>query len=233
MSYAIKVGKPLVLTVNQYGKRDSQCLLIDSQVDVINEETNEHVDRALLRLQRQQVDLKRYNEVQNIPLGVQVDREHVEIIGSLPITLKRNHQVAKGLIGLLILAAIIGGGLILHQHHVNQANQAAQSSLQNQLADQKSNNQHLTNKVEQDAETMAQLKQEVKDLRNAVQNYVQNQNQQAFQQQLDQIKQQLANVNADNSVLQDLVNRLTEAINQLSQVSPQQAQQILQKYHLE
>lgn len=227
MEFAIH-SEPLKISHKQFEEQTDESLMLQANVEVLGD--NQTIDLDRLCLDRDAIDEKLLNQPQRLPVLYKVDRQHTTVAGYLNLTLTKK-PIGKIITWSVIACGLVGGGLMLHQHHVNQANQAAQSSLQSQINDQHSTNQHLTHKLTKDEQLLAVLKQQVKDLKSAVDQYQHDQNQTQFDQQLNQIQQRLDQVEADNQQLKILITKLQEAITELSKATPQQVQQIMDRYH--
>lgn len=225
MTYSIQ-KRPINMSVHQFEKANSTDLINAACLKVTNTETNQDVT-DMVTFDKNLIDIHEFNQAQQLPILVRTDRTQTVDIGYIEVTITKKHIFKYIFIAILLIAGL---GLLsmCHQHQINQQNAATNSQQNAQIA---SNHNNLGKAL---AEIKA-LHQQVKDLKNAVQQYQQDQDKQAFNQQLQNIQNQINAIKQQNAnqnqEINDLLNRLNNAINQLINTSPQQADQILSKYH--
>lgn len=224
MAYSIQ-KQTIKMTARKFEKATTTDLINASSLQITNTETNENVT-DLVVFDKDVIDLHEFNQVQRLPISVRVDRTGTVDAGYVDLILTKKHIFRYIFIAILLLAVVLGLSMC-HQHQINQQNDTTNSQ---QNAAISSTNGKLNNAFDQ----IKALKHEVSDLKNAVQQYKQDQNKQAFDQQLQNIQQQLNNMQQQqafqNQEIKDLMQRLNNALNELMNATPQQVDQILNKY---
>lgn len=215
-------SKPIVLTTTEAKKITAPELIEHAEVHV-EDENHENI-QPIISLDF--LDPRKINEVQMIPVSVQVDRTHTKEVGNLNVKIiKSNHTIIKILTGVLGAAIVIGAISMFHQHYVNQQQAATNAQTSSALTQQASTNQQQTVDIQELKSQVAQLKQAVSD-------YKANQNQDQLSQQLNDLKDQLQQEKANNAATQALLNKLINVIEKIQSSDPQEIDNILQKYNL-
>lgn len=231
-------AEPLTMRVKVFQNATSAQLLADAHVVV--KRSNARLDvTSQVTVDKSVVDTNLLNQVQYLPLFISPSPNERQKVGAITLTLTGNahkHHF-KGWIATII---VVVGGVVLasvwHQHHVNQTNNTINTQQNSQISNNQNQlSQHGT-QLAKDEAAIGKLKQQVVALKQAVQDYQQNQNKQQFNNALSQIQQEINQIKQQdafqNQVFTALLNRINQALNDLEQATPQQANQILSKYHL-
>ena len=221
--------KPLKLSVNKFKNMNDEDILSDANVTVKDENGNDVTNQV--KIDRSVINLHEYKQTQQLPLLIKTSRQSSIQVGYIDLTLVRVYGYLKYLILFFIIFLIIVGIIMFHQHRLNNQNQAIQSQQSSQINQQSSQISQQGNQINNDLHTINLLKQQIQILKQAVQQYQQTQNKQQFDNQINSIKQQLQNVQNNNQKLRGIINELEQALTELSNCSPQQVTQALNKYH--
>lgn len=225
MSYSIQ-KEPVKMTVRQFEKAEQPDLISAAQLKVIDTENKQDVTDMVV-FDKELINTHEFNQVQRLPIAVRVDRTGTTDVGYIDLTLTKKH-IFRYIFLAILLIILVGLLSMCHQHQINQQNDGTNSQQNAQI---ESNHNKIGNAIAQ----LKTLNQQVKDLKNAVQQYKQDQNKQAFNQQLQNIQNQINEIKqqqvVQNQEVNDLLNRLNNAINELINATPQQTDQILSKYH--
>lgn len=209
-------SQPIIIKSKKFQKLTKEELIQLANLHVLDENGKDVTDDIILQIEL--IDPKKFDQMQQLPILIKVDREHTAQVGYLSITLKRDPHYFRYIIMGMIALALGGMFYSIHEHHVNQA--------QNQQIEQ----QDLDLKTAENQ--IKGLKTEIDNLKAAVKQYKQDNNKAELNTQLQNIENQINQLQVNNQNLEDVIAQLTKMINQLIQATPAQLDRLLIKYHL-